>query len=318
MGGLMKTLLLTLLLAACSHSEQDSTGDRLPELREKYELYQELQKDIGDPWILSHKCDSALEQAIRIIGGGANAETIYEGIDPTGRTWRRPTKDCLETGSSQSTTSPDMVLGYTNVALYSKDLQLISDLINYGEENDWTMGEHNGTVEGKSRVYFQPKLTLQSYMYQVRHHLGGAQHGKQTLPQDYTPFKKGFEKHLVALIIMGRGEMNGKINQIELNTIRDYAKDDPNNSLFQAIAAKYSDGNQNKAIATLLNERYFPKDRLPEATDRCAPYLWMHGEKHSTDPQNPDDWDQCKVSDLTHPGHDFLIAAKLILGAESE
>ena len=49
-----------------------------------------------------------------------------------------------------------------------------------------------------------------------------------------------------------------------------------------------------------MDEKLFPSDRLPTATDRCEAYLWQRN--------GGSDWEPCP-RDKLHDGVDFLIAA---------
>jgi hypothetical protein len=304
----MIRFLLFFLIASCAHTEaRDSTdSDLIQTLHFKRELYINLQTEIrpDSSWILTEHCDALLHTALLVAGGSGTYDDLFDARDNDGRWYRRPTKDCLGNGS-KSSISRDMLLGLMVAIWHEKDLAAIKELIIYGEEHDWIYGEHDGSLDGKSRVYANP--SFQALMYTLRHALGGEYHVKQEIPQDYTPFKSGFTKHLTALIIHLMGEMNSELSKIEYNTIKSFAEADPNNALFWAIFKKYDDGDQSIAAEILLREDLFPSERLPTTLERCHPYLWMHGE-----PGNNDDWDPCPPQRI-HPGHDFLFASSLIL-----
>ena len=85
--------------------------------------------------------------------------------------------------------------------------------------------------------------------------------------------------------------------------IVDHYERNPDNALFAVAYHKIKDGDYSEPTATLLNERYFPADRLPTSKDRCTEYLWQR--------ENDDDWESCKDKE-THSGTDFLFATHLI------
>ena len=303
-------LILTLIVGCQKFGQQKDTTDNsnLMSLSYKAELYRDMAKTVldDDGWIMTDECDALLHSSLANIGGVVSYDDLFRARDSDGKWWRRPGRDCLSSGGSKSTISRDMLLGILLSIMYKNDLEAAELLVNYGEEHNWVMGDSDGSLDGKNRVIATP--ALQSLIYQVRHKLGGASHAKEAIPQDYTPFKKGFERHLVALTILLRAKIKGTISNIELNTIRSYAEGDPNNALFLSIRDKFdpdNNGDQSAAISMLLNDRYFPSDRLPEASDRCAPYLWMHGEK-------PKDWEPCTDESKVHPGHDLLLVSAIV------
>ena len=306
MKNLFIFLVATLFLVGCKsdNKEQKSYSDRLDELKSKRDFYleQTVTTQDQDGWIEAKKCDALLHNALYSVGGGTDYQNLFKARDDSGQWFRRPAADCLSSGGSKSTISRDMLLGLMIAILANRDLEAIDALVKYGEDNDFKMGENDGSLDGKNRVRATP--SFQSLMYQVRANLGGQPNDKQKIPQDFTPFKKGFERHLAGLTILLRGLMRGGIDQIEQNTIRDYVKDDPNNALFWAIRNTFQEDDQAEAIGILLRQDLFPVDRLPTSSDRCNAYLWMHGEK-------PSDWDPCDKGE-THPAHDFLFATWVI------
>ncbi len=79
----------------------------------------------------------------------------------------------------------------------------------------------------------------------------------------------------------------------------------PNNPLFSYIYHKYTDKDQSETVKLLMNEKWWPADRLPTTTDRLEEYL----------PQRDfgPDWLPAPPPVITHTGADFIWIANLIL-----
>lgn len=298
---------LQLLTIGCGeHDEKESKASNLELLDAKRKIYLELSSATldEDGWILTKECDSLLHTSLYYFGGGSS--DILKAQDEDGRFWRRPGRDCLAKGGSKSSLSRDMMLGAMIAIWKAKDLSTIEKAISYVEKTG-SMGEHDGSLDGRNRVSASP--AFEALMYELRDQLGGKYSSKQEIPQAYFP-QKGYQAHLQALNIALMGMMSGKISTIQRNTLASQVEDDPNNAVYQALFHKYEDGDQTKAVEILLREDLFPADRLPTSKDRCNAYLFMHGEKES-------DWGACDKGE-THPGHDLLFAAALILDYPTE
>jgi hypothetical protein len=309
---MVRILLILLLSTSCSllprkHEPNKSNSADFNKLIAKYVLYSELTKTTFDKdgWILTDECDALLHNSLLATTEASDYASLLKARSKDGRWFRRPAMDCLSTGSSKSSISRDMLLGLMHPIVLFKDKDTVKRLIEYANDNKWVMGEHDGSLDGRNRVLLTPKfynLIADVYSYT-----------KDTLdsrpPEDEEdPYElKGvsFTDHLDGLAIEIKGMIYGGINDFELRILKRNKEADPNNALYQALYSKYTDGNQNTAVKILLREDLFPSDSLPVSSDRCSPYLWMHGEK-------PGDWQGCD-EDKTHPGHDFLFVARIIL-----
>jgi hypothetical protein len=94
-----------------------------------------------------------------------------------------------------------------------------------------------------------------------------------------------------------------------LRTLKDYAENHPRNALFQALYHKFTDGVQDVAIETLLDESLFPADRLPTEQDRYTHYLWQRDDS--------EDWKPCgsaerRCEGLKHAGIDLMLVVKIL------
>jgi len=299
----MKILLLTLLLASCRSPAQKPSGDRLGELAEKVRQYIELGQSEKDAngWILPGNCDGLLHNALAYLGGLVDYEVLKLAEQAPGRWTRTPKGDCLSTGRSKSSISRDMVLGVILAAVDKGDKDLLVRLKDYVAQNDFIMGEHDGSVDGRWRVMMTPSLyktLIDSISY-----LSGLK-----LTEPARLYEVDFTDHLEAISFYLKSRISGGALPGGIDTMRFLSEEDPNNALYLALRAKYDPnlgGLQDAAINVLLREDLFPSERLPTSEDRCVSYLWEHGE-------NEGDCTPCPAEKKTHPGHDLLFAAHVI------
>jgi hypothetical protein len=112
----------------------------------------------------------------------------------------------------------------------------------------------------------------------------------------------GFEGHLQALTLAQRAVLDFGDGEACINEM---VERHPSNAFFQAIKGLYT-GDQSVATELLLNEAWWPADRLPTTDDRCDDWITQRDEG--------DDWLPCPERNKTHSGGDFLFAAALVLG----
>lgn len=272
------------------------------ELERKYWVYRALYTDHQDQhgFILSSHCDSLLFTGL--LGG-----VLPEGIDikaaekSPGEWTRRPLVDGEDTcypDNSKSTISRDMLLGLQFYAWKNQRLDILEDLWDYGKANTWIMGKG-----APSRIIFTPNS--QALLAEAIFRLGGEDHfitrAIPTLRNENT----GFQAHLDHVSILLSGELEGEISGKDLEIMAGHVKRVPDNALVRYIHSKYTDGIQDAAIKSLLNESWFPRGRLPTTTDRKSGWLWER------DPGA--DWSPRSGAAETHTGGDFLLVAHLIL-----
>jgi hypothetical protein len=305
----MRILFLAFMFLACSsYDDKDSTDSRLAKIREKKNLYLELiQRRVDDKgWIPDTKCDGLLFNSLYAVSGG---KPEIDAAKDDSRWYRFHTHDCFAREESASTISRDMFWGLFLYIWINKRRDLIEQIINYGEQHknavgSWVMGDGD-----KFRTDI--RLNMQATAYELRYRLGGANHGKRWAPRPYFPVRD-FEAHLQVLELFLRGKLTGGLNAYEMKALENNHDREKKNALFQAVWHNFHDGNQTRAIEILLDEKYFPADRLPETKDRCAFYLWERD--YLRDGKVNDDWLPCPGAFSTHSPIDFLFAASIILG----
>jgi hypothetical protein len=190
-----------------------------------------------------------------------------------------------------------MFVGLLHYIYANKRLDLANDLLNYGEQHAWIMGQ--GEL---SRTTFVPGM--QATLAEIIFRLNGENHNiLRSIPQVYSQ-NVGFAAHLDMLAILLRGELVGAITDKETQIVEYNYRRVPGNAFYAYMYHKYADGNQSEAESILLDPNLFPPDRLPTSADHCEPYIWQR--------ELGDDWKPCS-NGKTHPGADFLYVAGLLL-----
>jgi hypothetical protein len=187
-----------------------------------------------------------------------------------------------------------MLLGLIWYAWSQRDLPLLEDLYQYGEENNWVMGGGDIARTGMR--------TLRGTLAAAIHKLGGPHRPAAELITDpqLAP-KTGYEAHLQILSILLRGEIYGEIPQRHLFIINSLATNSPDSPIMQAAAARWLGGKYvGRFLAAARNWTYFPADRLPTSADRCIDW--------ATQQKNPADWAPCPEEGRIHSGGDLLFA----------
>lgn len=277
----MLRLFIILLLVSCSKHEPKKPTQVNPDVVVKAELYKSLYKG----WAHQGGCDSLGFTSLCKLSGGCGEAVISDAEGEPGRWYRNPGKECYP-NNSKSDISKDMFIMLLPYLYASGDKQNIQEIYDYGQKNGWVMGR--GYL---SRTYLTPPIVL---LLQQMLGLWGV----ETPTKEVT--KAGFEKHLDAIYLINKWMVNKSIDSLQLAQIKQYKDENPSNALMQAIYHKFTDGDQSDAIAILLDESLFPRDRLPTAKDRCEEYLWQR--------DYGDDWKPCD-SDKVHDGVDYLVAA---------
>jgi len=273
---------------------------RLTEIRAKRDAYIRFYPDIAADekgWPIDTDCDGLLFASLGRASGLPIDLTLAHGPD-RGRWFRNWQRDC------SSDISRDMILGLAVFIWHSRDYRLAADLVNYGEQNDWVMG--NGPA---SRVWLSP--ILQGTLYQLRYKLGGADHVKRHIRAPWLP-QRGYQAHLQMLHLHLRKRL-GISDKNTKDTVKEIVDREQNNALFQAIGAEWRVSTLERAADVLLANTIFPNDRLPTSDDKCSHYLWERDEIKEDGSVN-DDWQPCPDQNKQYSGIDFIFAASLILG----
>lgn len=305
----------------CCHKDEhnDAHFDKSPSVAvtDKRNLYCEKTKAdfIAKKWAVD-ECDGLLFAMLRIAGCGLDIpiETYEDSVEP-GKWYRDPAHRCYlasvegEQGSDSSI-SKDMYLGLMAGALSIKsedNKNILGRTIDYGKSHDWIVGEAKDNVTLLSKCFITP--TLQGMLKDALNYQGGALTDVTPADSDAIGVSSGFRAHLDVLAILVRGKISGHISALDLNTLKDQAKRQPNNALFQAAKARYDDGDFSQATALLLDVNHWPENSLPNNHDNhCSNYLYQRDEE-------PDNWAPCPDRQFKEfDGTDYIFAAAIVEG----
>lgn len=294
----MKKLFFILLLCACGHkNEPQETTDPMDSIKAKGEKYLSLSSQVQDHYGFLPGCDSLLFTSLYKVSGAA--VDLKQAKDADGQWYRTPGKDCFPS-QTISTISRDMILGLMISLWVNHDLEEAKALVKYFEDHNFVMGQSDGSVDGKNRVFATPSFA--GLAYRLRWRLGGDYNVLADTPNPVFP-QTGYEAHLQALNTLLFGLMEGSISNAQLEALKSQTERQPDNALYQALRSKFDpdrQGNQSEAFRILSEESLFPSDRLPTSHDHCVDYLFNHDK-------NDGDWLPCEPL-VVHSGLDLLFA----------
>jgi hypothetical protein len=250
-------LFMAFSLIACGRAGepvQPSLRDKLAEqYANKLEELREISQDHIAGWPSDYDCDSSLWAGIA-RAGGADWVDVSAGVQPNGRTTRKPLQDCgpVEAGyagDSATTTSNDMITGLLLGLLFEKDVTTVHKMYRYGEENKWIMGYPEYYV---SRVLLRPNgITLMArILYTLSE--GKRDYTIRLAPMVYGPTDGDYESHLALLSRYMEQELGGP--QYGAEWVEAYlASNFPKDALAQAVAGRY-----NRAAELLVGDYQSP------------------------------------------------------------
>lgn len=295
-------IILASLIASCSFQKQKPVKAQNPvdELRKKMALYASasIRTVDGFGW-LSPPCDGLLFNSLAAVSG-LNIN-IMAAEEAPGRWRRHPDfSTCKPFNGSRSTISRDMFRGLFIYLLKMKDTAALMRIREYGEANNWFMGEGEDPSITFSRTWFNPVIRDQLNRMITRDNVSI----KNTELKDY-------EAHLDVLRIYTEFLISGYLEDYELDQLKEYRDANPENALYQAMYNTFT-GDQAAAIDILMDEKYFPADRLPDETNYFAHYLWQRDYGPDWQPCNDGD-EKRRCTGAQHSGVDFLFAAYIVI-----
>lgn len=304
----MKFLFLALILLGCGrdHSAKSNEGFDFTAISAKRDTYLELIKTQQDSegFLHSDKCDSTLFTGLSGAGGMTVDLTKARASD--GQWYRRPLSlpECLKSGGSASTISRDMLLGVVIWGNMTGRLDVLQDLIEYGVDHTWIMGESDGTPDGISRIVVTPPLiaTLADCVYKMSDGADNHSVMRTINPQAWVDGLDDYQLHLQMLHMVLRGRCTGSLEAGAINKLKNSYAQFPSNPLVQYVYARFVSQDFTQIGQTLMDERLWPSDRLPTSAERCDPWL------QERDPP----YDACPEEGKTHTGGDFLFVSKLV------
>ncbi len=244
------------ILAGCG-VEKEVPVDTIAALQAGYndKLLQlkELSKGHIAGWPSDHDCDAALWAGIS-RAAGADWVSVDAGVQPDGRTTRKPLQDCGPVeegfpGDSATTTSNDMITGLLLGSLAAGDGETVHQMYVYGENNGWIMGLPKYYV---SRVLLRPNgITLMArILYSLSE--GKRDYTIRLAPMVYGPTDGDYESHLALLSRYMEQELGGPQYGAEW-TEAYLASNFPRDALAQAVAGRY-----NRAAELLVGDYQSP------------------------------------------------------------
>lgn len=292
-----------------NHTEQPETNPAIERNRLKAELYLEHGAEAKGPNGYVHgKCDGLLFNSLYVVAGGT-ADIMASQGEP-GQWFRSPEHDCYggAPGEAGSDISQDMFVGLFTWAWHTKQLKVISDVLQYGKDHNWVMGRGD-----PFRTILRPGMI--ALAYNIKRELGGdADAVVDDASRQPDPSLKlnplvptGFEAHLQVVSELVRSHVLGGASDISIAVFKAQAERQPRNALFNAAYHLYTDGDQTQAENALDNGALFPSNRLPTNADRCEEYLYQRDDL-------PKDWAGCTddTPRLTHSGTDLLFTLMIV------
>lgn len=274
-------------------------------VKSKQALYWSLQEEKKDRYgWLPPLCDGLLFNALAAYAG--HSIDPMQAEEAPGR-WRRHPNFSLchpgiiwpEIGGSRSTVSRDMFRGLFIWLLSRQDKAAMERIRDYGKAHRWIMGE--GLI---GATLMSPGMVNQLYRMIDRTVPRIEEEAEDAYPTDY-------EAHLRVISVYTEYMIYGHITDWDLKTLDHYAQNYPRNALFQALYHKFTDGDQTRAMAILLDESLFPQ-RLPTDADRYTHYLWQRDPGPDWEPciatEDPDVKYRCLGETHVTTDYDIVVA----------
>lgn len=307
------------MFAGChngGHNEAHFAKNPSIKVRDKITLYCEKSRAEfkARKWAVDECEGGLLYTALRGIACDDVDLSVFESTVEPGQWYRNPAKDCFipdqimsEAQVSDSTIDNNMYIGLALYLVHKKDAEALRRTIEYGKAHDWIVGEAKDNETLQSQCVIPPGT--QGLLTDSFNYAGSVL--TDVSPTDNNPIGTHTDDsaHLDVLTILLSGKVHKHINDTELEVLKDQVKRQPNNALFQAVKARFLDGDYSKATALLLDESHFPETKLPNSHDnQCNHYLYRRDE-------TPGEWGPCpKKPNVTHDGTDFIFAAAIVEG----
>lgn len=273
-------------------------------LESKYRKYLELvkQEQDADGFVDTKHCDSLLFSGLLGSAPGVKVN-IKAAYNPKEKTWhRRPLAypECFPQGSA-STISRDMLLGLAWYCWSNNRLDIAEQVVSYALSHWLIMGKAGTFKDKVGRCLMTPGML--ATWAEICYQLGGKNRWwLRYMPQVESSSVTGYQAHLCVLHVLLRKSLTKHLPKRSERVLQAHAKREPNNPLFQ-----FAVGNVKEAEALLLNEKWWPSDRLPTRGDRKESWLVQRDYGKDWEPAEED-------KEVKHSGGDFLFVAGLVLG----
>lgn len=248
------TLVIFLIVVSCGKNKSKidplNSFQRI-EKRNKFYL-----KNVDWKKVFKHRCDKWTFYNLAAAYGGP--KDIYKFEWSPGE-WHRDIngRPCYKNGEdlgAKSETTADGFLTLVQALYYMNDKRskkALNDLINYGEQHNWSMGE--GPIGITNISHFKHIFYSLKNRFQIGLAAGG-------------DIPKGFRGHLILFYIWNKYLTEGYINDLEKRALNYLVDGNPNNPLYQCMWHKFTDGNQSHTIFLMENNKNFPDYQIPYET----------------------------------------------------
>jgi hypothetical protein len=191
-----------------------------------------------------------------------------------------------------------MLLGILWFAYFNKRVDIIENVIKYALSHWFVMGDGDIT-----RTFLTPNL-LSTYAIACKK-LGGKNYWGLTWLPTLESRMTGFQAHLTVLHVLLRGIMGIKKDS-NLSILKYQMDRVPRNALFNFAYHYFTDKDYYQTMSLLLEETWFPSNRLPTNYDRNLRWMFEHD-------YTPNNIDPADGEVQTWSGGDFIFLANLIL-----
>lgn len=294
-------VLLCLLVGCGDDKEPKDPLTPAESVAVKYGLYLELSTEklsVLDNWV-DKNCDSFLFSGLRSAYSFVNLEDGFLGKGKIGRRNHKMFSNCLTTGESASTGSQDGLLGLAEFALTHNRKDLVADVLDY-------VKVHGSVGDGDPG-----RTTVNPDVMGTMAQIAGKDIWQTKLPVAVGPVT-GFRRHLMAMHLHMRAKQRGGMQAgVYHDWLREQEGLQPRNPLYSLLVARYITGDYEKTYALLMDETFWPNDRLPTGREFC-------GGEWVTQRDAGDSWKPCKDEDPDSSkewsGSDWLYVACYALG----
>ena len=256
------------------------------------------------------ECDGAGFTSLYSLGCLGYDVDLHDFQTETGRMNRSPDPErCWDydnhvSAGSDAGYSKDHVLMRAIAAYEHADIHWFDMFLKYLDDNHWVFCEAKDDVIKLSKCVMSPKLYV--LLYDAREKLKT----KKTKPIDtegsddslvipLLDVKTGFEGHLDVLSIWFSGRIYAAITKDQKKRLKAYAEREPKNGLYQAVAFIYGEASYDSVVASLIDEKLFPRDKLPSNHENyCTDYLFQRDYMKGTEINK--DWLPCTEKEFKY------------------
>jgi hypothetical protein len=233
-----KLILIVALLCSCSHEQHKTKPTSL--LQRAEEKGERIYAHITDD-IYIQRCDKLTFKALLSV----YREQNVSGFEHPAGVWHRDNSDCYPE-FSRSSISFDGILSVLHHAVSTNDLSLLDRLINYGNDVEWILGEG-------PREYTDMHL-LVPMIFNLRYNVLTLSSVEDAL--------SGFRGHLLASYIWLSLRTDGKLNDLELQALKELVDASPDDPMYVSLLHRATDGEQKEALETLLSHVDFEEEGI--------------------------------------------------------